>query len=398
MQRAIAIAGLARGKSTLFNPTFSTDSLTAMDIMQKMGAKIEEADDKLLIEGGNISYPSNFSCRESGLSARMFAPVAAMFNVPITIQGEGSLLKRPQNVIEDTLKKFGVKVESTNGYLPVIIEGPMKPGVVEVDGSFTSQVITGLLIALPFIPGETTLIIRNLNSKPYVDITVEMLRDFGVEIERKGYSEFFIQGNQRPQPRNYTIEPDWSGLAFHLVGGAIAGEVEISMSTTESVQADRDILQILEQANASVSVAGNYVHVETGKLKAFEYDATDSPDLFPPLAVLALNAEGTTRIHGVKRLLHKESNRASALMDNFRRLGGEITVEDNTMYIKKSTLNGGIVHAGNDHRIAMAGAVAALNATGDIVVDDAESVNKSYPEFYEDFALLSQKQPEEVSG
>lgn len=389
MQRAIAIAGLARGTSTILSPNYANDSLKAMEIMKKMGAEMVQGENALYITGGKIVYPSHFNCGESGLSARMFSPLAATFNVPIIVNGEGSLMNRPQHVIEDTLKQCGVKVKSSNGYLPVVVEGPLKPGRIELDGSFTSQVLTGLLIALPFISGDTTLVVSNLKSKAYIDLTIDILRAFGVEISRDGYETFFIRGKQRPVTGKYEVEPDWSGVAFHLVGAAIAGEAEVVMRKTESLQPDRAILDVLRQAGASVEVLEDRVRVYRKNLSAFMYDATDSPDLFPPLAVLAMNAKGTSRIHGVERLVHKESNRAEGLMKEMGKLGADITVEGNTMVIKGSALKGGTMHSNNDHRIAMAAAIAGLNARGQVVIENAESINKSYPEFFDDFAALT---------
>lgn len=392
MQRAVAIAGLARGTSSLINPNFADDSRIAMEIMTKMGAKMAQGDNMIAVTGGNIAFPSYLSAGESGLSARMFAPLAATFNVPITISGQGSLLKRPQHVIVDTLEKFGVNVSSKNGYLPVVIQGPLKSGTVKLDGSFTSQVLTGLLIALPFISGDSTLVVNNLTSKPYIDLTIAILNDFGIDIDRKGYEEFYIRGKQRPATGKYAIEPDWSGMAFHLVGGAIAGDVDVLMSGSASVQGDRRIIDVLAKAGADVEVHDDRVSVRKAHLKAFAYDASDSPDLFPPLVVLGLNAEGTSKIRGVNRLYYKESDRARALMDEFGKLGGNIRIEGDTMYVSKSSLKGGRVNTHNDHRIVMAAAIAGLTASEPVMLEEVSSVSKSYPEFFDDFLALKKHQ------
>lgn len=389
IQRALALTAFTKGVSVLKGVSYSNDALTALEIIRQLGAEISKSEETLYIKGGELICPPSINCNESGLSVRMFTPLMALFDSPVFIEGTGSLLKRPQQVIVDTLSRFGAKVESENGFLPLLVKGPLKPGNIIVDGSFTSQVITGLLMALPFLHGDSTILVEKLNSKPYIDITLEVLQDFGIRIERKGYEAFYIQGGQSSIAREYSIEPDWSGMAFHLVGGAIAGKVEMLMEKTSSKQADRAIIEVLIEAGADVSISPGKICVSKGDLKAFEYDATDSPDLFPPLVVLAMNAKGISKIYGVERLLHKESSRARVLMQQFNSIGASIGIKENTMYVRKSHLKGGRLRAHSDHRIAMAGAIAALKANQSITIEEAESVKKSYPEFFEDFNHLA---------
>ena len=388
MQRAIAISALTKGQTILQNISYSDDALAALSVAQNLGSKISQNNDNILIEGGDIQFTDELNCGESGLCARMFSPIAATFNHPIQITGTGSLLKRPQEVIVHSLKKFNAEVDSNNGYLPLTIQGPLKGGNVSLEGSFTSQVLTGLLIALPLIDTNTTVHIENLTSKPYIDMTLNTLRKFGINIENTNYQYFSIKGKNRPTAITLYIDPDWSGIAFLLVAGAIAGDISVNMQDTNTEQADKAILDVLQQSNANIEISMDSVVSKQSRLRGFEFDATQCPDLFPPLVALALNSEGISKIHGVHRLIHKESNRAAVLKNEFNKVGGNIYIQDDTMIIEKSKITSGVIDSHNDHRIAMAAAVTALNSESGIYIKNPYSINKSYPDFYNDLASL----------
>ena len=384
MQRAIAIALLADGETQISNADFSNDSRAILKVAEKLGAEVRITDDVVSIIGHRDFKGKTLSAGESGLGIRTFTPIAALFPQTIKLTGEGSLLKRPIDMVEKPLRDLGVKVESKNGYLPLTVSGPLEGGETEVDGSISSQVLTGLLIALPMAKNDSVLKVNKLQSIPYIDMTLDILKEFGAKVEQENYETFKIKGSQTYKARNYNIEGDWSGAAFHLVAGAIAGEVEVKGLNPQSLQADRAILVALQKSGAQVKVSEESVKVVKAPLQAFDFDATHCPDLFPPLVVLAAACIGETRITGVTRLYHKESNRALVLQQEMGKLGIEIKLDGDVMRIKGGKINGGKIHSNNDHRIAMAGAIAALIARGPIEIGNSEAINKSYPLFFED--------------
>lgn len=288
-------------------------------------------------------------------------------------------------MIEEVLFEAGVVCKTADGKLPLTIKGPMIGGEMEVDGSESSQHISGLLMALPLCTEDSKLNVKNLKSKPYVKMTIELLRDFGVRINADNNLEKIeIKGKQRYKSRRYNIEGDWSGASFLLVAGAIAGEARIRGLNMKSSQADIAILKALKKAGAIVRENQDSAIVEKNELIAFEFDATDCPDLFPPLAVLACNCKGKSIITGTERLKHKESDRAAVLVEELSAIGANIKVEGNQMIIEGNELKGGTINSHNDHRIAMAGAIAALTCKGQVEITDEECISKSYPKFFDD--------------
>jgi 3-phosphoshikimate 1-carboxyvinyltransferase len=387
-QRAIALASLAKGKSEVLQPGKSDDVLAAIDVCKALGAKIRIDDDKLFIEGG-ISTPNKpLHCGESGLGIRMFSSIAATLNQPVMLTGNGSLTKRPMGIVEESIKALGASCVSQNGFIPLTVQGPLKGGVAKINGSLSSQVLTGMLMASPFAKANTTILVENLQSKPYIDLTIQTMKAFGVEVDNTDYKEFHIKGNQSYSPTIYSVEGDWSGAAFLLVAGAIAGEVGVSNLNPISKQADRAIIEALLWAGAKISIQDNLVVAGKGELNAFHFDATHCPDLFPPLVALAALCKGESRILGASRLRIKESDRAATLQQEFAKLGVTIEIEGELMRVFGGDVKGGKVHSQGDHRIAMACAVAALAADGEVEIDEAEAVNKSYPMFFEDLAQL----------
>lgn len=390
MQRVVAIALLADGETCITNPSFCNDTLAVLKIAEQLGAVVTTSEDMVRIKGNKkLNDNTILSAGESGLGIRTFTPIAALYNKKIQLTGEGSLLQRPISMLEDPLTTLGANIQSTNGYLPVTVQGPLKGGVAKVDGSISSQVLTGLLISLPKALNDSILKVTDLQSIPYVDMTLEIIKDFGVDITHQNYEIFTIKGNQTYTAKNYRVEGDWSGVAFHLVGAALAGEVEVDGINTHSAQADRAILQAIEKAGANVEIFDDSVKVSKNKLQAFTFDATHCPDLFPPLVVLAAACKGTTILKGVNRLLHKESNRAIVLKNEMEKLNVQIKIKEDLMYVEGGKISGGKIHSNNDHRIAMAGAIAGLIAENAVEIEQAESINKSYPYFFKDFEKLT---------
>jgi 3-phosphoshikimate 1-carboxyvinyltransferase len=398
MQRACAAALLKGGETVLHNPGISDDDQAALDIIRQLGATVAQKDDTIIITSRSGVQPvSNaIDCGESGLSVRMFTSISALSNETIIIGGRGSLLKRPLSFFNEVLPKLGVQCQTSNGILPLKIQGPLQPRDIVVDGSLSSQFLTGLLFAYSGADAsDVTITVKNLNSKPYIDLTLKVMEDFGLKTpENSNYGEFYFAKRSIAEFNhtsfNYTVESDWSGGAFLLVAAAISGNAVVKGLDFFSTQADKAILQALRQSGAIVDITANHIEIGESKLKAFDFDATDCPDLFPPLVALASYCEGTSVIEGIHRLTHKESNRALTLQEEFRKLGVEISFHDDSMLIEGGRgLNSARVSSRHDHRIAMACAVAALKANGQVIIDDAEAVNKSYPQFWEHLQKLN---------
>jgi len=394
MQRACAAALLNNGKTIIGNPGRSNDDLAALGVIDNLGAKVlQQSTNELVIESEGVKPVSReMNCGESGLGIRMFAPIAALSNQEIIINGTGSLLSRPMDFFDEIFPKLGIEIESNHGKLPIKIKGPLKPVDITIDGSLSSQFLTGLLMAYGKAATKPVIItVNNLKSKPYIDLTLQVMQEFGYSVINHQYESFEIHPVNVPshQPKNYLVEGDWSGAAFLLVAGAIAGQIAIKGLNVFSSQADKAILRALTMSEAVVSIAEDQIIIGPGKLKAFHFDATDCPDLFPPLVALASFCEGTTVIEGVSRLAHKESNRGLTLQEEFGKMGIEITLQDDLMLVKGGTgLKAATVHSHHDHRIAMACAVAALRAEGETTIEEAEAINKSYPTFYSDLKKL----------
>lgn len=399
MQRACALALLHEGKTIIFNPGTSNDDKAALSIIKQLGAVIEkENNDSLEITGSNFTEARNqtaersIHCGESGLSIRMFAPVAALCRQTVNINGSGSLATRPMDFFDEVFPQLGINITTNNGKLPLQVKGPLQPNPISIDGSLSSQFLTGLLFAFAKSAATpVTIQVNNLKSKPYIDLSLQMLEFFGYTIINDDYSAFtIIPGNRLTgQQISYTVEGDWSGAAFLLVAGAIAGKITVKGLDVFSAQADKAILQALQQCKAYLSITTEYIEVAPGPLQAFHFNATDCPDLFPPLVALAAYCEGTSVIEGVSRLAHKESDRALTLQEEFGKMGVAISLQDDLMIIKGGGIvKGAGVHSRHDHRIAMATAVAALKADGDTLIDEAGAIDKSYPAFYDHLKQL----------
>jgi 3-phosphoshikimate 1-carboxyvinyltransferase len=387
-QRAIAAAALADGTSTIINPSYCNDSLAGISIVRNLGAEITQHDDRLIIKGSKRLIDNILNCGESGLAIRLYSPVAALNKEKIILTGRGSLTKRPMGMIEDALKQLGVSCKTTGGFLPLTIKGPVKAGKCTIDGSVSSQLLTGILMALPLADGDSEITVLNLKSKPYIDMTLQLLNDFGIKITREGYSKFYIPGRQKYISRPYEVEGDWSGGAFLLVAGALNGNIQVKGLRTGSRQSDTAILEALKSAGADLIPDTDVIRIKKSPLKAFEFDATECPDLFPPLAALAACCNGNTSIKGVSRLIFKESNRAEALREEFGKMNISIELQKDTMHVCGGKPSGARVSSHNDHRIAMALAVMALVAEGNVTVEGSECVAKSYPEFFNDLLKI----------
>lgn len=393
MQRACALALLAKGKSVIRNAGTSNDDKAALGVIRNLGAEVN------FVRGNTVEITSNgiknageeIYCGESGLGIRMFAPIAALSNKEIRITGSGSLRSRPMDFFDKIFPELSVKVQTNNGKLPITIKGPLQPKNITIDGSLSSQFLTGLLMAYAASGNaKCSIKVNELKSKPYIDLTLEMLKMAGVDVENENYQYFRFKGNSGEiQPFQYAVEGDWSGAAFFLVAGAVKGNVTVRGLKVCSFQADKAILQSLKAAGAVMVVKEDFISVSASALHAFETDATDCPDLFPPLAALAAYSKGISKIKGVSRLAHKESHRGLTIQQELGKLGVEVKLEGDEMIIKgEKSFHSSIVTSHNDHRIAMMAAVLALGCKESLTIENAEAVNKSYPAFFEHLTRL----------
>jgi 3-phosphoshikimate 1-carboxyvinyltransferase len=390
-QRFVACALLARGKSTIYNFPQSNDCKAALEIAQSLGAVVTVKGSTVHISGGfpsaflsGIRNPkSEIACGESGLASRMFIPIAALHNQEITFVGEGSLLQRSFESFEKVLPQLGVKYTTNSGRLPVTVQGPIQTTNVEMDASDSSQFLTGLLMALSRAGSDSSLVVRKLRSRPYVEMTLQILEKFGAQISTQNLEQFTIQPALL-SPTSVHVPGDWSGAAFLIVAGVLCSEtgIRIENLNNEFTQSDQAIVSVLQSMNANILVDDNSVFVKSSEIKAFDFDANDCPDLFPPLVVLASFADGVSTLFGVKRLLNKESNRAKTLQQEFAKANIRITLRDDEMKIYPAHVRPAIINSHNDHRIAMAAAILGV-AGARMTIKGAECVNKSFPEFFQ---------------
>ena len=412
MQRACAAALIHIGKTIIHNPGHSNDDIAALEVIQKLGASVVTQKPAIgKIYPTSIEVNSNgvkpigpsMNCGESGLGIRMFTPIAALSDELISIEGKGSLVKRPMHFFDEILPLVGVKVQSQKGFLPIQIQGPLVPKNITIDGSLSSQFLTGMLMAYAATEKQDIEIkVIDLKSKPYIDLTLAVLNAFGWKVEHTNYESFRFLAHAPLKPIiEYTVEGDWSGAAFLLVAGAIAGPIKVKGLQLNSTQADKKILEALISAKANMKQEEDGILIGpsadnstayTNGLIAFEFDATDSPDLFPPLVALASVCNGVTKIKGVSRLAHKESDRGLTLQTEFAKMGVQIELVGDEMLIHGGNLiQSATVFSQHDHRIAMACGVAALVANGPIEITEAEAINKSYTDFFTHLQELGAK-------
>lgn len=405
-QRAILCAALSEGTSCLTGIGTSDDEQAMLEAVRKLGAivrnKKQDEDEFRSLSGEhesgsgsisitgitNLSETVQLSAGESGLGLRLLTCVAASFDQKVVLTGRGSLLTRPMDFFDEVLPGFGAVVSTNRGKLPVEVQGPLRGTDMEVDGSLSSQFISGLLMALPRSKESSSLTVKNMKSGAYIQMTIHTLKQFGIVIEQEN-NLFRIPGNQQYQATDYSIESDWSSASYWLVAAAIGHSITVSGLNVRSLQADKALLQALMSAGCKVTFGENTIRVDGSGLRAFEFDATDCPDLFPALAVLAAKCTGVTRIKGVHRLRHKESDRGAALQCEFGKMGLKIDLEEDTMSIHGTgKLTGAEVDSHQDHRIAMCLGIAGTFANGDTILTNAGSVSKSYPDFWKHLGTL----------
>ncbi len=392
--RAVIAAFLSGGNCLIENLHLSADILATLNCAAQLGAQWNYSEKKhtATIAGNNPTLSSVIlDCGESGSTLRFFIPIAMTTVDEVSFTGHGRLMERPLDPYLEIFKEKNIKYSLKKGVLTV--KGRLTHGTYNIDGSVSSQFITGLLYALPLLDGDSEIKIKGkLTSRAYIDITLDVLKKFGINIKNENYSSFIIKGNQKYKAQSYTVEGDFSNAAFWLVAGALGCDITCAGLDKSSLQGDKAIIDIIESTGAMVEPVGcnSFRAKPTADMQGITVDADSVPDLVPILAVLFCFCKGTSRIENAGRLRLKESDRLAAITAELTKMGADITEGPDFLEIHgKQILNGAEISAWNDHRIAMAAAIAACRCEGDVSIDGAKkAVTKSYPNFFEDYIML----------
>ena len=375
--RALICAALADGVSVVSGVTFSKDIDATIGAMTALGAHFSIDGGSVTVHGisGKISGQADIDCCESGSTLRFVMPVAAALGADSIFRGQGRLPERPIDIYKRELSKHGVRFVTDS--MPYKLTGRLTGGRYEIEGNVSSQFITGLLFALPLADGDSEIVLTSrLESRPYVDITLDVLKSSGIVITESGNS-FFVKGGQKYIPHDERVEGDYSQAAFFYVANAIGSSVEVGNLLPDSSQGDKAIIDII--ADATVN----------GPVKGYSADCSDIPDLVPILSVLGAYGSEKSVIFNAERLRIKESDRLAACADMLNRLGGNVKVTPDGLEITPTGgLAGGEVDSFGDHRIVMAAAIAALGCRGEVIIRGAEAAEKSYPDFFRDYNRL----------
>ncbi|WP_028828578.1 3-phosphoshikimate 1-carboxyvinyltransferase [Proteocatella sphenisci] len=393
--RAIICASLCEGESRIQDFVMSEDMEATIGGMRVLGAKIDQLLDQngtleLKISGRDKKNGEYIDCIESGSTIRFLIPLALLDEGKITFDGRGKLATRPLGPYKEMFDKQNINYLYEDNHLPLTVDGVLKSGEYPLKGNISSQFITGLMFALPLLDGDSRIVITTeLESKGYVDLTLDMLKKYGIQVENKDYREFIVKGNQRYSKRDYRVEGDFSQAAFWIVAGIIGNGLECNNLNLESLQGDKVILDIVREMGGCFKENEDSVTVYKSDTKGTVIDASQCPDLVPILTVLASLSKGTTRIINAARVRIKESDRLKAISEELRKLGADIEeLKEGLVINGVERLWGGEVDSWNDHRIAMALAVASTRCESPVIIRNSEAVNKSYPGFWKDFESL----------
>ncbi|WP_238882162.1 3-phosphoshikimate 1-carboxyvinyltransferase [Clostridium sp. YIM B02551] len=393
--RAVICASLSKGKSKITNIEFSEDIIATIEAMKSLGTEIKVFEDYLEIDGKNTFTKSVrlIDCNESGSTLRFMVPIALAKNAKTNFIGKGNLGKRPLNTYYEIFDRQGIKYDYENGVLDLNVEGKLKGEEFKVRGDISSQFISGLLFALPLLEEDSKITITTkLESKGYIDLTLSMLELYGIEIINNDYKEFIIKGNQSYNAKDYRVEGDFSQAAFFLVADAIGSDVLIKDLNVNSLQGDKEILDIIERMGGEIEDNSAGIKVVTKDKKNTVIDASQCPDIIPVLTVLAAVTEGTTNIINAERLRIKECDRLKAISTELNKLGANVKELEDSLFVEGvASLNGGVVHSWDDHRIAMSLAIAATYCTEKVIIENPSCVKKSYPSFWRDYKCLGGK-------
>jgi len=389
--RAITIAALS-DDCVIHRPLMSADTLASIRAAEALGASIEKYEDRIHVKGvnGKPHVPNNvIDVANSGTTLRFMTAVSALTNGVTVLTGDSSIRNRPNQPLLDVLNKLGVEAYSTrgNGCAPIVVRGGLKGAITTIDGSISSQFISALLIACPLTTQSTTLSIKGeMKSRPYVDVTMELIEQAGAEIlvEEGNTIKFIIPANQRYNLKEYTVPGDFSSASYLLAAAAVTGSTVIVKNLFPSKQGDIEIIEVLERMGAKIvwDKEKGVAEITGNGLKATTFDAGATPDLVPTIAVLAACADGTTVIENAEHVRYKETDRLHAMAMELTKMGISVREEPDQLTITGGTLRGAELHGWHDHRIIMALTIAGMVA-GDTVIDTAEAVDISFPNFFE---------------
>ncbi|MCD7950527.1 MAG: 3-phosphoshikimate 1-carboxyvinyltransferase [Erysipelotrichaceae bacterium] len=390
--RAIICASLAKGKSTITNVEYSKDIIATISAMKALGTTIIEKEDSLIIDG-STTYTNNeyeINCFESGSTLRFMIPVSLVHHAKVHLRGEGRLGQRPLNVFYDIFDKQNIHYTYQENILDLNIEGQLLPDTFMIPGDVSSQFISGLLFALPLLDKDSKIIMTSsLQSKGYIDLTLQMLKQFHIKIINHDYQEFIIPGNQEYMSHDYRVEADFSQAAFYLVAGALGNDVVLKDLNLDSYQGDKVVIDMLNHMGAQLIECQDGYQMKSERLYATVIDGSQCPDIIPIMAIACALAHGTSLIQNIGRLRIKECDRLKATVEVIHALGGNAKeYEDSMEIIGCCHLKGGAVYSYNDHRMAMMEAIASTRCQRSVVMDNKDCVSKSYPSFWEDFKML----------
>lgn len=392
LHRYIIASSLAKGISKIENISYSNDIIATIEAMKKLGANIEERDNCLLIDGNKtfdkefLNNNSEINCNESGSTLRFLFPLSIVKENKILFKGKGKLFKRPLSPYFKNFDKHQIRYSYKNEN-EILLEGQLKSGSYQIDGNISSQFITGLLFSLPLLDGNSKIIIKGkLESSSYIDMTLDCLHKFGINIANNSYKEFIIRGNQNYKSGNYLIEADYSQAAFFLVANSIGSDININGLNTSSLQGDKKIIYFISEIDS------------WNKKERLILDGSETPDIIPILSLKAAISKKEIEIVNIARLRIKESDRLSATVQELSKLGFDLIEKEDSILInsRKNFIQNNIekfvsLSSHSDHRIAMMIAIASTCYDGEIILDNLDCVKKSYPNFWEVFLSLGGK-------
>ncbi|MDD6794286.1 MAG: 3-phosphoshikimate 1-carboxyvinyltransferase [Clostridiaceae bacterium] len=399
--RALICASLGDGISRISNINLSDDIIATINGLRALGAVITEKENYVEVKGINSNDLANMrdferviDCNESGSTLRFLVPISLVFEGTTRFVGRGNLGKRPLNTYYDIFDSQGIEYSYKEGELDLIVKGVLNNDEFRVKGNISSQFITGLLFSLPMLNGDSKIVITTeLESKGYIDLTLSIMKEFGIEIENRDYEEFIIKGKQKYNSKDYRVEGDYSQGAFYLCADALGANVNVLDLKDDSLQGDKEVIDILSRMGAKITIVNNGLKLSADSLNSTVIDASMCPDIIPVLSVVASLAEGTTNIIKAGRLRIKECDRLHAIVSELSKIGANIEEKEDSIIIHgvKEFKGGCTVWSHRDHRMAMSLAIASTRCIEPIILKDYECVSKSYPNFFIDFKALGGK-------
>ena len=385
--RILVCAALSARTTKIKCNVMSKDIAATIDCLKAMGTDILVNEDIITVIPKSFNKKTELDCGESGSTLRFLMPLVSALGMDATITGHGRLPQRPISPLKEEMEKKGITFHTDNKF-PLYLTGQLQSGEYEIKGNISSQFITGLLMALPILSGDSKIkIIPPFESKSYVDITISVLKKFGIEIMEKE-NLYIIKGNQKfVSPEEITVQGDWSNASFFLCAGALCEKgVTVTDLDIDSPQGDKKILDVLKSMGANVEINENQITVKKNELNGVVIDASDIPDLVPIISVVATACNGETRVTGAERLRIKESDRIKSVVEMLLSVGADAEETKDGIIIRGgSTLAGGMVNGYNDHRIVMSASILSTLCNGKIEITDSNAVEKSYPDFFNDF-------------